>query len=979
MTDSTDQAEELETEDRRVSPDGQADESGQAAEIASEEAAIEETAEAQGVAVKEGARETVDGSEKNGDGEPKLVTDESPPAGSDPGSGAVEGSSREDDGKEAPPAAEQPKADVADGNGESPEVREKIADDSSPDDKETGDKDQKTVEAEIPDQAAETDKDTVKVAGETQGRGEEKTERPTDTKTTTKVEVKNGQDAQLHIFDEVKQVNNYNYYGYKGEEAETESASDPVDPTNSLPPRTSRIPALGLSKERGGILEKLKQDRAILLSSRHHEIALGAAYSIIDDTGLISYQKRALTFDGSNRQREIQIDYFIDEKCVHSGTVVLVDIQSQIFFDSLQCSPLHAGMVRQLLAGREMFLICAVEPTLMEGVPSGTLKERIPFEIFTVPFLRHLLEAYFDLKEARELEAKIQSQHEGGLWGEPGNDADLYERIQGYSKNGAGGIREAVEQREGIENRAPEPGSLEEIRSLEEIQPVKATDLFRVDDPVLCVVLYVATYFKQLSPQELSSIVTLLLGEAATAESVEKVASKKKKRKKQAQDPEPRLLREIWNEDCDDVLHRCSLHLVSSSSGDQIIDFDFPHLRKELRRHLEARHPMFLQRQFRKLQESGLLFESATPLTVQRNLICLSVERTIADPQYYDANWMIRFVLSVREHLGVEVSSSDDPAEQFQRLLEALEKGQQRDFFYTRLSDLIREMLKHPRLQRTVHDFLATLVAHHLTHNEVLDLVLRIAYRLRSAPHFDPFFWLKRLIDEGGAEIKPQIYNGLHRLVHHNGLRIYEVLGALEDWLPKENRLAENYSPSNRYALSFIVDYCRQTATAVPAEKYGQWPSRYPLFAALTDNDKTADERLNLLARWLFHPGLVVIFDQSTDLESARSHVIVGILELWILILEGLEPGGSDPKANRVADALLDAVSRHLDKPLRRRIYRSLQTQQKKYGQFASWTPPKNRALRRELRLRRSKVMTLRQRLVHFEESSPSTRAEGLP
>ena len=817
---------------------------------------------------------------------------------------------------------------------------------------------------------------STREASDQSARGDKAVDEPKKD-TRINLEINNGRRAQLDIFPDAKTVVNNYYQPAETKGADPKSLDDPEDPTAPLPTRHAKLPALGLSRERGDILVKLKREHAVILSSRHHDVARAAAYSIIDDVDLGDCQKLAATFGGSKGREGIPIDFFVDHKFERSNTAILVDVDSQVFFDSLQCSPVHASVIKERLVERGIFLVCAVSSSSPDGLAQEVFRPNTSFEIFDIPFLQYLLASYFEIPEARKFERKIRDQHHRGLWGDKNDDADLYAQILRCSKKGSRGIREAVEKRELLEAG----DVMKRVSFPEEIQPPQARDLFRAANPIARIVIYVGVFFPGLSIQEFRSLVTHLLGnEEIISEETERIVTKKKRRIKTVPRLVERTLREVWERDCDALLDRCFLHAVDLDDGSQVVDFDLPNYRHELRRNLENKHSMFLQSQLGKLQDSGLLFAAKTGPAIRRGLIRLLVERAISEPLHYDASWMIKLMLSVRESSVVKLSPGEDPLQHLYQVLEAMEKDNlRRSHLYDRLSDLIREMLKRTSLRRTVETFLSTLIGKFQeVHAEVLELVLRIAHRLQLAPRFEPFRWLKRLIDQGDSEIKERTYQALRQLARHYRLRIYEVLAALDSWLPESDRAEERYSPSNRYAFRFFFDYCLGTSIEVSDDQYGRWPSQYPLFAALSDDETTAGDRLDLLAHWLCHPGLVSVFDESPDRDRDRADFIVGILELWLLIVEGFESKEARPNAVSVTDNLLRAISRHVDRPLRRDIYKGLRKQQQRYRSLAASIEASRRGLRRELRERRLKIMGLRRRLMQFENDSPPSRSEEL-
>lgn len=677
-----------------------------------------------------------------------------------------------------------------------------------------------------------------------------------------------------------------------------------IDPTTLLPGKPNSL--FGASEEVNQMVERLKEYRVLVTDCFDDDTLEVAVYALIERVDLKgTYEKRMLAFEGGNSERlDLRLElltYSCDKIGRGEKLIVVIDNvtkEKSEFLDSMFTGRLYARRMVEILAKRDIFLIYMTKPMSLQ-VRLQQEKTNFHFAHWNIPFLPHLLGRHFSSFEAEELEQQIVEQRKRGLWDESNSDIEFYELVSGYMRIGPQRLREEVKKRQ-------TDGSRTRSEVLNDLKTVKPEALFTGDNEVKEVVLFVATFLPKLTLRDFEFVVGLLLQGRTAPVQIESQIITEQGDVKTIKKQEKKQLAEFWQQDADRILQECYLKAVRSDKLPQVIDFSLPYLRKEIRKFLEQEYPMYLQRQFERIQESGLLFNPSVSNRLTDNVICISVDMALSDPNYYGKDWLIGTVVGLKHALDFETVPGDE-FELFLRILERIRGEKIKRLVFARLSDLIRHMLNYAQLQEAIEDFLRDLISTK-HHDVVLEIVLEIARRLRFVPQFDALGWLKRLLDQGNAEIRDKTYLSLHEQAKQCGPRVYELLEAVKTWVPERDRKFEEYSPSNRYALQFIIEYCSNTTSALDPKYYGAWPSKYPLFATLEGTEDSAKDRFRDMADWLFHPGMKSwINDNLGDKDVIINVLLAAFIEEWSVILCGLK-GQPHPEAVSLSDILLQEV-----------------------------------------------------------------------
>jgi len=643
-----------------------------------------------------------------------------------------------------------------------------------------------------------------------------------------------------------------------------------IDFTEELTPRSSLLPEF-VFEELPKYLGKLKEERLVLISCPDGDVAYSAAHALIDGLNLPhGQQRRLLNVDRSaGEDLPLSIYYLSGKRKTKNEMVVVVDAtteRARPFLEPIiRANRLSSTNIQGDLRRNHMYMICLVEPALLDDGPQPD--DELKFHRWRIPFLRRLLARY--IEQPDEVERQITAQRANGLWSL--NDSPFYFELKSYLLR-----RELPAE---LERRARTPQR-------------PAEDLFKEEDPLSTTVLYVATYFPNLTPPEFNLLVPLLCNNAASGAHGNADTGAKPAH---AQDQ----LQSWWTVP-DKILKDCSLTTIPISAATRGVSFSNQKLGGQLKEYLEREYNFFLENKFRNVQKLGLIFSPSTQ--VSKSAVQLCVEKAAAYPEYYGSGWLAGLVTEFETALA-NAKPGEAFVWQFISEANALKARKQ---FYQSLTELIRSLTEHPQAAEVAESFLQQLLlAKHR------GAVLEIVRRLQFAPSFDQFRWLKQLLDQGNQPIRAQTYDYLRGYLKRIRSGIYQALSNLELWLPKDGRPLEEYSIPASHAVRLMREYFRETNSRFDARNFGVWPSTHPLFS-FTDA-ATAGDNLALLVRLVFHPGMYSIAVTNRRITN------------WFYVLEGrgeVVPqergndagvGATELDAAAVSNFLLEEIARGVD------------------------------------------------------------------
>lgn len=622
-----------------------------------------------------------------------------------------------------------------------------------------------------------------------------------------------------------------------------------IDFTEALPPKNPRLPEF-VFEELAEYLDKLKEERLVLISCPYEDAAYSAAHALID--GLDVPQRRLLNIDRSaGEDWPLSIYYLSGKRDSEDEVVVVVDAtteRARPFLEPIiRANRLASGQIQDDLRRNHMYMLCLVDPAQLDDGPRPD--DELKFPCWRIPFLRRLLERY--IEQPDEVERQITAQRADGRWSL--NDSQFYFELKSYLLRRE--LPEELERRANIQQHSPE-------------------DLFKEEDLLSATVLYVATYFPNLTPPEFNRLVPLLCGDAKGSANGNTT---------QASDHVQDRL-QVWWTAPDQILKNCTLITIPLSDATRGVSFSNHKLRGQLKEYLEREYNFFLENKFRDVQKLGLIFSRSAP--VAQSAVQLFVGKAAAYPEYYGSGWLAGLVTDFETAL-----SNTEPGEAFAwRFISEPNAVKARKQFYQRLAELIGSLTEHPQAAEVADSFLQQLLlAKHR------GAVLEIVRRLQFVTSFDPFKWLKQLFDQGNQPIREQTSDYLRGHLKRIRRGIYQALSSLELWLPKDDRPLKDYPIPARYALRLMNEYFRETNSRFDARNFGVWPSTHPLFA-FTD-EATAVDNLSLLVRLVFHPGMYSVAVTNRRITN------------WFYVLEGKGEGVSQERGNDADAAELDAAA----------------------------------------------------------------------
>jgi hypothetical protein len=420
--------------------------------------------------------------------------------------------------------------------------------------------------------------------------------------------------------------------------------------------------------------------------------------------------------------------------------------------------------------------------------------------------------------------------------------------------------------------------------------------------------LYVATFFKQLSVREFEKVVSFLLEDREIS-----IKTSKKIDDQIVEAYETFHLGKTWqssSEQRDQLMRECYLKAMRSESSRKIIDFSLPYIRENAKKFFEEENSLFIEQQFKKIR--FLLFDDSSGIVF--NVINISAEMAIADPDAYADSLLRLFFDLLRTsesmvNLASSLSEDKDAQENnlgfnewiqiflqnftdeerkeislFNRFLNQSTWNQKKQFVLSRLSFLIAQILERNDnyLEDEIEQFLNWAIEQHYQ-----DAVLEIIKPLDSIGNFQQLDWIKKLLDLGNGDIQFSTRVFLYFKLNKSRKDIYKVLANIKKWLPKKEIDFNNFTPSNTYSLQLIFDYSFDMFNNLKSEDYGAYPSKFPLFSAI--KPASPDSDLKILVEWLFYPKMDDILKDGIKIESLAAYILKG----WFDIIWGF---GKEPR-----------------------------------------------------------------------------------
>lgn len=609
---------------------------------------------------------------------------------------------------------------------------------------------------------------------------------------------------------------------------DTLSDNDDTDPTQpySITPRSlCEIDISDLENK----YNLLNAEKVMLISCYDKEVAINAVHKLISK--MDSYSKRQLELKKFLNKDEHH-PYRTWEQLSQTNfgweksTIIFFDayhISAQLLLEELIFSHVETSNLRTNLKDNDRLIVCLVEQENLDILLGKNPNIDSQLALWKLDYLKPLLACESD---AEELCQTIQAQSQQGLWGK--TPKEIYANIKGYHQNGT--LREYIQKLETNSETTQNP-----IEIVSRSKDIQAVELFDNSSPMEKIVLFVAVYFPNLTYEYFKQLVLFFLENQTRTETK---ASKKKKpkqskkyKKKTSSDGEnPIQLSDDWfQQDEDETLHTLHLKIRTGEDEKEIIDFELPYLRTDLKRYLSEKKPAFLRKQADFIRYSKFIF--IDDIEVLDNVIQLLVIMAKKNPTHYGRVWLANLVFFIEQDRKNFRADKNNPLS----ILDEMFKNEiKREHDLVCVAKIIMEMLNHDPLVSIVNGFFDDLFkADGDQYNEV---IFDLAKYLRYAPNFDELSYMRRLSHQtkDNSQFQNWIQGFLQSYLRKSG-GLYDSIAKLSQWLPQNTLPDDQCQPHQLMAFNAFFNLILNATSRgeLEEESYGQWPSRYLLFRAL--------------------------------------------------------------------------------------------------------------------------------------------------
>jgi hypothetical protein len=619
--------------------------------------------------------------------------------------------------------------------------------------------------------------------------------------------------------------------------------------------------------ELGQLVSCLRTTRLMFVTCAYKKFAKDAGSAAVEGLTIADPEHdRVLRHDEALRKNvEFNVGKLLEQKLEEEGdTAILVDAHAgaaEEFSDSILRDPAWLDITKDALESKHLFLVVIIS-SRYAAKTLRNVKRNSQFVYWEIPFLRPFLEQNYP-SQHEQLQALIIQQRAEGLWEK--DETDFCQQIISYHD------REQLQKV--VEGGGPKDPDL------------LADSLLTGSSQVEKVVLYAAAFFQEITPLEFCRVVESLLAKRTIKISLPTNGARGDAALVPAQAEIP--LSQIWEEEKDDIFTRLLRETSSDKESVKVVGLSDPALREPLRRFFDKRHRFYLIDQFKALQERGIFFYPSIRLA--ENTTQIAVEMACLYSDEFNEGWIVSLIRRLRQHFESDSSSAPDGEDAMFQFLRSSQPGALR-LALARVSDIFRRMLELAQLKGMVHSSFEHLIKGGYQEDTLLLLKL-----LQFTPEFDALYWFKQLLHRADPRTRHLTYIYLCSYLKGMGSGVYEGLKKIETWLPHAERDPGSYSQFDNYVLRLLIQYSVETVARFNAKHYGDWPSRYPLFAI--KDYETARERTSLLARWLLHPGIDATL-VGLRMGGTQMTLIGALLAEWTFILLGpSEPSPVDTQA----------------------------------------------------------------------------------
>jgi hypothetical protein len=363
-------------------------------------------------------------------------------------------------------------------------------------------------------------------------------------------------------------------------------------------------------------------------------------------------------------------------------------------------------------------------------------------------FLPYWLEFQFR-QEAHECLELIRQRHADGEWSH--SEEVLYESLSALARQRATGtLLQRLEKNRG----AP--------RVLATVEQALADA--SGESETLLAAAFVAAYLPGLTQRDFDTAVEAVL--AGRSRWKPRVPSLDGDRLRPARSVEV-TLRDEWRAGLRFIMQRAELEVKPDAAGGKVVGFRDDRARPLVKDEL-ARTPLFVMEQMERLARAGLLFSRGEALSAA--IAGAVTEAVQTEPETYDLDWLM---LLLGPALAPEPAAMEAQLAQvagahrvLRRLLEAATDAT-RD---AGASDTIVDACFERALR--------------LDQERAGQSIPDLALRLRDAPAFDYWYWLRQVFDCGKAAARERARSLLRRIPHERESNFETDVRQILGWLP---------------------------------------------------------------------------------------------------------------------------------------------------------------------------------------------------
>lgn len=390
---------------------------------------------------------------------------------------------------------------------------------------------------------------------------------------------------------------------------------------------------------------------------------------------------------------------------------------------------------------------------------------------------------------------------------------------------------------------------------------------------VIQTILFVCSFFPNLSFSDFKFLVDLWL----FTEEPEFTTT----RQQETEKPEIIKLspKHLWDKKTDYYFRKCCLFQNKQADERKFVAINKGYNELQLQILLEQNIPMTIQQKLESIIKLGLVFHKSEEIAATS--ISLFAQYFLDGEQLND-NWFLYAfrLLEANEILDETLDILDVLGEIPQQYIRDKEKGlQEKQFYYRRIAQIFRQMLRYEQLNPIVKRILNQLI-----HERYYRAVFILIKQLQYSNDFDEYYWLKQLMERGDSVLQDNIEDYILSNLINNGISIESI----RDWFPAQELEFERRSKTNEKSLSILITYVITITQHFDQNSYHQKPSSFPLF--IFESRQKAENVMEFLIENLLYPWRDKIWgkvwEKITNTNKDLSTLLLPYISLFAQTLE---------------------------------------------------------------------------------------------